>query len=82
MPIATKSYWPALAGFVSRSTHYILDKPNLTLCAAFAFTYTTVVARNEGSAVDAARSRWYAQKERGLNALSGGQYQQYQQGHA
>ncbi|KAF2120137.1 hypothetical protein BDV96DRAFT_641988 [Lophiotrema nucula] len=58
MPVAAKSYWPALAGFV-----------------AFAFSYTAVVARKEGSAVDAARARWYAQKERGLNALSAGQYQ-------
>ncbi|KAF2194801.1 hypothetical protein K469DRAFT_706289 [Zopfia rhizophila CBS 207.26] len=53
MPVATKSFWPALATFI-----------------AFSFTYTTVVARGEGSAVDAARTRWQQQKARGDQALS------------
>lgn len=37
---------------------------------AFSFTYTTVVARGEGNAMDAARTRWQQQKMRGDNAMS------------
>ncbi|KAH7128361.1 hypothetical protein B0J11DRAFT_578582 [Dendryphion nanum] len=37
---------------------------------AFSFTYTTVVARKEGNAMDAARTRWQQQKLRGDQAMS------------
>ncbi|KAF2266419.1 hypothetical protein CC78DRAFT_531540 [Lojkania enalia] len=46
--------------------------PALAGFLALSFTYTAVVARSEGSAVDGARTRWYQQKQRGLEALSGG----------
>ncbi|KAF2735676.1 hypothetical protein EJ04DRAFT_434550 [Polyplosphaeria fusca] len=46
--------------------------PALAAFIALSFTYTAVNAQREGAHVDAARTRWYSQKERGLAALSHG----------
>ncbi|KAF2873966.1 hypothetical protein BDV95DRAFT_604185 [Massariosphaeria phaeospora] len=53
MPIATKSYGPALAAFL-----------------ALSFTYTAIEARAEGNTIDAARTRWQQQMQRGNQAMS------------
>ncbi|PVH93351.1 hypothetical protein DM02DRAFT_541726 [Periconia macrospinosa] len=55
MPLAAKSFWPALATFIGLS-----------------FTYTAIAARNEGNTIDAARTRWQQQMQRGNLAMSGG----------
>ena len=40
------------------------------MTSAISFTYTAVVARGEGNAIDNARSRWQQQKARGDAAMS------------
>jgi hypothetical protein len=71
MPAITKSYLPALAGFIGEPSplRSLLALSNLAI--AFSFTYTTVVARKEGAAVDGARTRWQQQKARGDHAMYG-----------
>ncbi|KAJ4288668.1 hypothetical protein N0V90_011905 [Kalmusia sp. IMI 367209] len=44
----------------------------LSAFIALSFTYTAVVARYEGSTIDAARTRWQNQMRRGNEAMSGG----------
>lgn len=53
----------------------VLAKSYLPTFATFmvcAIAYTTVVASQEGAAVDGARTRWQQQHARARNALSGG----------
>jgi hypothetical protein len=51
-----------------RSSHFSIIR--LTNILAFGATYTTVVARGEGNAIDNARTRWQQQKMRGDSAMS------------
>ncbi|KAF2749904.1 hypothetical protein M011DRAFT_484580 [Sporormia fimetaria CBS 119925] len=44
--------------------------PALATFLALSFTYTAVVARNEGNAIDNAKRRWQQQKARGDAAMS------------
>ncbi|PSN74203.1 hypothetical protein BS50DRAFT_627550 [Corynespora cassiicola Philippines] len=44
--------------------------PALASFIAFSFTYTAVVARGEGNAIDNARTRWQNQMQRGNQAMS------------
>lgn len=44
--------------------------PALAAFMALSFTYTAVVAKGEGNAIDNARSRWQQQKARGDAAMS------------
>ncbi|KAF2649802.1 hypothetical protein K491DRAFT_721334 [Lophiostoma macrostomum CBS 122681] len=44
--------------------------PALAAFIAFSFTYTAVVARHEGNAIDNARTRWQQQMQRGTDAMS------------
>ncbi|KAF1952156.1 hypothetical protein CC80DRAFT_377055, partial [Byssothecium circinans] len=46
--------------------------PALATFITLSFTYTAVSARNEGSTIDAARTRWQQQMMRGNQALSHG----------
>lgn len=72
MPAPAKSFWPALAGFIGecRCTQHRVRGRHANRHAAFSFTYTAVVARGEGNTIDAARSRWQAQKRRGDEAIT------------
>ncbi|ORY09825.1 hypothetical protein BCR34DRAFT_602548 [Clohesyomyces aquaticus] len=44
--------------------------PALAAFVGASFTYTYVVARGEGNAMDGARTRWQQQKMRGEQAIS------------
>ncbi|KAL6706013.1 hypothetical protein ACN47E_006115 [Coniothyrium glycines] len=46
--------------------------PAFSIFMALGLTYTTIVAIQEGAAVDGARTRWQAQHQRARWALSGG----------
>ncbi|CAI6336265.1 unnamed protein product [Periconia digitata] len=46
--------------------------PALATFIGLSFTYTFTAARSEGNSIDAARTRWQQQMQRGNLALSGG----------
>ena len=69
MPVPTKSFWLPLASFLGT---YYSDRfsRNANVFQALSFTYTAVVARGEGNAMDNARRRWQQQKQRGDAAMT------------